>query len=37
MHANIITFADFQLFSLSVVPGQLLGHRRVAKFDLDLY
>lgn len=37
MHASIITFADFQLFSLSVVPGQFLGHRRGAKFDVDLY
>lgn len=37
MHASIISFADFQLFSLSVVPGQFLGHRRGAKFDVDLY
>lgn len=37
MHASIIRFADFQLFSLSVVPGQFLGHRRGAKFDVDLY
>lgn len=36
MHASIITFADL-LFSLSVVPGQFLGHRRGAKFDVDLY
>lgn len=37
MHASIISFADFQLCSLSVVPGQFLGHRRGAKFDVDLY
>lgn len=33
---NSILFS-FQLFSLSVVPGQFLGHRRGAKFDVDLY